>query len=454
VIKPPYAEGRQRTPAPPTRSPLARAPEPLTGAPHARATLRATVVQSLQTSAGNRAVSAMVTGRDLAVQRDDEPGAGSGAPLAERYAAALTVGDQTGNYRTAAELLNGFSRADVLSRLAVLTEQQVAYLHIGALENPAVGPGSQVAELTAPGTPRASVPERASSTGPAGAGAGGTPVGEAAIGADAAIAAMSGIDRLAEAFRRSDINAAVRAQVLAAMTPEALAAAVVGFAVGFVASQLTPVGWAADVALAFTALFIGTALFRAANHLIGFAAARNATTSREIDVAAGEFAAAVAEIEIDALLFLLTRTMGGGSAGAGPASAGSGPVMLATTGGGRLVVIAAETVPVAVSGQVGAIAGAGALAMAGTPRDPDYWEDKYGDDPLNERPRRERISDGNKAELEDSGWLRGRLPDEERRREFMEWLQRRHEQGEAHIHLRPGSREAEQAVGEFELENP
>jgi hypothetical protein len=432
VIKPPYAEGRQRTPAPPTRSPLARAPEPLTGAPHARATLRATVVQSLQTSAGNRAVSAMVTGRDLAVQRDDEPGAGSGAPLAERYAAALTVGDQTGNYRTAAELLNGFSRADVLSRLAVLTEQQVAYLHIGALENPAVGPGSQVAELTAPGTPRASVPERASSTGPAGAGAGGTPVGEAAIGADAAIAAMSGIDRLAEAFRRSDINAAVRARVLAAMTPEALAAAVVGFAVGFVASQLTPVGWAADVALAFTALFIGTALFRAANHLSGFAAA----------------------IEIDALLFLLTRTMGGGSAGAGPASAGSGPVMLATTGGGRLVVIAAETVPVAVSGQVGAIAGAGALAMAGTPRDPDYWEDKYGDDPLNERPRRERISDGNKAELEDSGWLRGRLPDEERRREFMEWLQRRHEQGEAHIHLRPGSREAEQAVGEFELENP
>ncbi len=266
---------------------------------------------------------------------------------------------------------------------------------------------------------------------------------------------MSAIDRIAEAFRRSDVNDAVRARVLAMMTPQALAGAVIGFAVGFAVSQLTPVGWAADLALAATTLFVGTALLRAANHLIGFAAARNATTSREIDIAAREFAAAVAEIEIDALMFLLTRTLGGGGAGGSGTSGGSsGQVMLATAGR-RVVVVAAETVPAAVSGQaIAGLAGTGAMAMSGGPRDDDYWEDTYGEDPRDELPRRQRISDGNKAELEDSGWLRQRLPDEERRRAFMEWLQRRHEEGEAHIHLRPGSREAEQAVREFESENP
>lgn len=410
-------------------------------------------VMALQRSAGNRAVSAVLTGTSVVLQRDDPPGSTSPESLDSRYRAALASGDQTGNYRTAAELLNGFSRSDILSRLATLTDEQVSYLHIGSVGNPAVGPDSQVAQLTAPGTPRASTLGPANSAGPAPTRA--APTGEAAVSADAAIVAMSAPDRLAEAFRRSDIDSAVRARVLAILTPEAFAAAVIGFAVGFALSQLTPVGWAADVALAFTALFIGTALVRAANHLIGFAAARNATTSREIDVAGHEFAAAVAEIEIDTILFLLTHTMGG-SAGAGPAAGGgSGQVMLATAGGGRLVVVAAETVPIAVSGQVGAVAaGTGALAMSGTPRDPDYWEDTYGDDPRGQGPRNQRISDGNKAELENSGWLRRVLPDAERRRDFMEWLQRRHEQGEAHVHLRPGSPEAQQAVNEFNLENP
>jgi hypothetical protein len=36
----------------------------------------------------------------------------------------------------------------------------------------------------------------------------------------------------------------------------------------------------------------------------------------------------------------------------------------------------------------------------------------------------------------------------------MEWLETNHRQGEAHIHLRPGSREAEAALREFLAENP
>jgi hypothetical protein len=407
---------------------------------------------ALQRSAGNHAVSAVLARTSVVVQRDDPPGAGDPpASLDARYRAALAEGDQTGSYQTAAELLNGFSRDDVLARLATLSEQQVSYLHLGAVGNPAVGPDSQVARLTAPSRPPASTTEATTAAPQAAVG----PTGDAGISADAAVAAMSPTDRLAEAFRRSDIDGAVRARILTLFTPEAFVGAVLGFAVAFVASQLTPVGWAADVALAFTALFVGTALIRAAHHVIAFAAARNATTSHEIDVAGREFAAAVAEIEVDALLFLLTRSVGGAAGGAGPvAGGGSGQVMLATGAGGRMVAVAAETVPLTVSGQVGAVgAGTGALAMTGG-TDPDYWEDTYGEDPRDQGPRRERISDGNKAELERSGWLRRQLPDEERRREFMEWLQRRHEQGEEHVHLRPGSREAQQAVDEFTLENP
>jgi hypothetical protein len=83
------------------------------------------------------------------------------------------------------------------------------------------------------------------------------------------------------------------------------------------------------------------------------------------------------------------------------------------------------------------------MSMSGGPRDRDYWEDTYGDDPRGELPRRQRISDGNKQELEESAWLRRRLPDDERRREFMKWLEKGHRQGEEHTHLRPGSQEAE-----------
>lgn len=66
-----------------------------------------------------------------------------------------------------------------------------------------------------------------------------------------------------------------------------------------------------------------------------------------------------------------------------------------------------------------------------------------------DQPRRERISDANKAELENSGWLKERLPDAKHRRAFMKWLERGHKQGEAHEHLRPGSSEAEARLQDF-----
>jgi len=333
-----------------------------------------------------------------------------------------------------------------------LTDEQINYLHIGATSNPAVGPGSQIAELTRPGAPRASTVGSTSSQAPRPR----APVEPRPELSDEQIAALTPTERLVEAFHSADINAAVREKILSVLTPEALVAAVISFAAVFIASQFTPVGWAADIALGLTAVFIGTALFRAANHLINFADARNATTRARIDAAGHEFARAVAEVEVDAILFLIMRTAGGGPRGGtplgGPPPPGAGVVL--ATSRGQLVIVAVHTVPAAVAGELGITAGGSAMAMSGGPRDKDYYEEKYGDADENDMPRRQRISDGNKQELENSGWLRQRMPGEERRREFMEWLQKGHEQGEAHTHLRPGSREAEAAVREFEAENP
>jgi hypothetical protein len=263
---------------------------------------------------------------------------------------------------------------------------------------------------------------------------------------------MSGTERLVEAFNRARINEAVRARILAAFTPETFVAAVLSFAVAFAVSQLTPVGWAADFALAMTIVFVGTALLRATQHLVAFADARNATSEEDLDRAGQHFAEAVAEIEIDTILLLLTRAFApaAGAGGAPPPPAG---VVIAVRGG-QLAVVAVDMVPVAVATQAGIAGGAlmSAASGGGGGRDDDYWEDTYGED---EPPLRQtRISDGNKQELEDTGWLRRLLPDAARRREFMEWLQRGHEIGEEHVHLRPGSPEAEQAVQEFLLENP
>ncbi|WP_375494035.1 DUF4157 domain-containing protein, partial [uncultured Nostoc sp.] len=89
------------------------------------------------------------------VQRDGE----SNVPtLDELYNNALQAARQTGGtlWQDVAEKLNGFNHEDIQSRLAQLTQDEIGYIHQGALDNPRVGPDSQVAQLTKPGTPLAS----------------------------------------------------------------------------------------------------------------------------------------------------------------------------------------------------------------------------------------------------------------------------------------------------------
>ena len=89
--------------------------------------------------------------------------------------------------------------------------------------------------------------------------------------------------------------------------------------------------------------------------------------------------------------------------------------------------------------------------------------EEYGEGQGPKAPRSTRISTAEKSELENSGWLKKRLPAESDRREFMDWLKKGHKEGELgkelqpgqketerHEHLHPGSREAEEKVREWE----
>ncbi|MEV7627016.1 DUF4157 domain-containing protein [Actinoplanes sp. NPDC089786] len=307
-------------------------------APATRAAPGTALVRQLQ-PAGNRAISRLIQREPLASVDT--------ATLDGQYRQSLATALQTGNFQSAAEKLNGFNEADIRARLGELTREQVSYLHLGAVNNPRVGPQSNVARLTDDGSAPAP-----------GAGAG------------KAIPDMTTTEKLVAAFDRADIGAAVKAKLLSMITPQALVMAIVGFAAVFIASQFTPVGWAADIALGLTAIFIGTSLFSAAQHLINFADARNATTPEQLDFAGQEFARAVAEIGVDALILLITHTKGGGGgSGGGPPYQGPPPqAMVLGTANGRLVVVVAETVPVQVAAGLAAPAGPMIMAMSGRPR--------------------------------------------------------------------------------------
>ena len=64
--------------------------------------------------------------------------------LDDRYGQAVNDHD----WEAAAEALNGFSQSDIKQRLSQLSSDEIASLHEGALNNPRVGPDSQVAKMT------------------------------------------------------------------------------------------------------------------------------------------------------------------------------------------------------------------------------------------------------------------------------------------------------------------
>lgn len=293
------------------------------------------------------------------LQRQADPSApdAGAVTLEEQYIAALHSARQTGNWQDAAEKLNGFNREDILARLAQLTPDEVAYLHLGALDNPRVGSQSQVALMTVPGTPPASTNPPASTQA--------LPTTDSQPAqATRPISEMTVTEKLVEAYNRADIGQAVREKVMSVLSPEALVIAILSFAAVFLASQFTPVGWAADLGLALTAVFVGGALLKALEHLINFAQARNATTPEQLDQAGSEFAQAVAEVEIDAIIVIITHGLGSGSQGGtpyeGPPPTG---LVLATGRGGVILPVATDTISAEVAGQLGIQAAGGTFVL-------------------------------------------------------------------------------------------
>jgi hypothetical protein len=265
--------------------------------------------------------------------------------LAQAYETSVRSARQTGDWQRAAELLNGFNHVDIQARLADLTEADVGALHRGALANPAVGGGSNVARLTAPGVPPTSTMPPTSNL----RGETSSAPDRAGDAPDRDIASMSPTDKLLAAYERAQLAPAFRDKVRSLITPEALVAAIVGFVAAFAVSQLTPVGWAADIGIFFTAVFVASSLFSAIQHLINFAAARNATSPEDVDRAGSEFAAAVAEVSVDTIVLVVTHRLAGGVGGSGqPPPTAAAMVRMGVTPEGLVVPVLAHTVPAAV----------------------------------------------------------------------------------------------------------
>ena len=182
---------------------------------------------------------------------------------------------------------------------------------------------------------------------------------------DRDVAEMGTTDRLIEAYHRADIDDALRARIDAALAPSALVGAIATFVAVSAAAQFTPVGWAEDIGLGLSLLFVGSALIRGTQHLIQFAGAATATTDEQLTTAGHAFAQACAELTVDALLFMVAKAVGG-LGGGPPTNTPSANVVLATRNG-QVVMVAAETIPARVAAEWGIMAaGTASVAMAMT----------------------------------------------------------------------------------------
>jgi hypothetical protein len=303
------------------------------------------LILHLQRTQGNAFVRRLVD----PVQRS------SATDLDNEYKTAVDMGD----WQAAAEWLNGFNKTDILDRLGQLTQRQRQSLYEGALANPRVGANAQVAQLVGPqmsGGPSSPVP----APGPGSPG-----------GATKSVAEMSSTEKLEAALHKAPIGDAVRQQIESLVSAKTLVIALLSFVTFFVIAQLTPAGWAADLGLAITGVFVGSVLFDAINHLVGFAKAVDAANDDQLQVAGNHFAEAVAEIGVNALIMLVLHSSKGPPSGSVPIE-GPTPTAFADvlTNEGVLIRVPVEVAPApatvltpAQAAQIGATAAAASHAM-------------------------------------------------------------------------------------------
>ena len=236
------------------------------------------------------------------VQREPEVGQAAGgteASLDQQYVGALQSARATGDWQDAAEKLHGFNREEIQSRLAQLSDAEVGYMHQGALDNPRLGPDWQVAQLTTPGTPRASTPPPASS--PAGAPA---PTAPAAPVPDTT-SQLSVPAKLVEAIRRGmqskQLGKAVTEQLNALLDPQSVSIGILFW----MASHYDGLGELLDAA---ALIFEGLQFKAILEDLWDYATIAIAAQSNEdLDKAGEEFATAVVAAGVLKLLSMIEK---------------------------------------------------------------------------------------------------------------------------------------------------
>lgn len=165
------------------------------------------------------------------------------------------------------------------------------------------------------------------------------------------IARMSTGDRLAEAVKRvgNSLKPELRARVAELLTPEAIGM-MVAFTAIYVASQLTPAGWVADIIagglLVVSVLMIGSEIVTVVQNIADFARiAANAQTDADFDTAAQHLAFAITKIGVDVVLAILLHKAGKAAKPYLKPPPSSGAVVDMVTPDGQVVRVPLESVP-------------------------------------------------------------------------------------------------------------
>lgn len=187
-----------------------------------------------------------------------------------------------GNWKSAAEFLNGFNDTDIVLKLEKLNPSQLSLLKRGSLDGGYSRIAKQIQQEPAP----------------------------------ALLSSMSASDKLVKAIKRSAdfMGGELGKRIDELLTPQSIAM-MMGFAALFIAAQATPAGWVADglavIGLVASAALIGFEVSEVINHIRAFIdTASNAATNADIDVAAKHFATAVTKVGVDVILAILLHKAG------------------------------------------------------------------------------------------------------------------------------------------------
>ncbi len=205
------------------------------------------------------------------------------------------------------------------------------------------------------------------------------------------VSSLSAGDKLLRAaeYAMAELGPAAANELRALITPASIAAIAI-FAAAYVASQVTPVGWIADLlaiaVIAASVIFLGLMIFEILRDLGTYFGAVDATTDEDLRAAGRGLARAVAKAGVGLVIALLTRGLGRGVGPPRPRPIGGFALATGPEGATALMPIAAsaeEAAPSGVqalasmavmAGPPGSAPAAGAAVGGPAPRGPEVFE--------------------------------------------------------------------------------